>query len=75
MEQLDEGKYQIDTSDQDAPVYINKETTEARDIETKEHNNNSTRPRRENSGKGADRPKMKFGGKKHGTQFINTKER
>ena len=37
MEQLDEGKYQIDTSDQDAPVYINKETTEARDIETKEH--------------------------------------
>ena len=45
MEQLYEGKYKINTSDQDAPVDIYKDTTEARYIETKQCENISIIPR------------------------------
>ena len=34
MEQLDEKNHQIDTSDQDAQVERDKDTTESNDIET-----------------------------------------
>ena len=37
---------------------------ESGDLETKEHENTNTRPRRANIGKGVDRLEMKFGGKK-----------
>ena len=76
MVQLDEGKDdQIDTSNQDAPVDIDEETTEASDIYTKECENTRTISRGENSGKGVERIEMKFGGNKYGTQFINTEEK
>ena len=44
MEQLDEEKYQINTTYQDAPVDRYEDTTEASNIETKERDNTRTRP-------------------------------
>ena len=73
MVQLDEGKDdQIDTSNQDAPVDIDEETTEASDIYTKEYENTRTRAIMENSRKVVERLDMKFGGKKYVPQFIDT---
>ena len=65
-------KYQIDTSDQDAPVDRYEDTTEASNIETKDSENTITRARRENPGKVVERLEMKFVGNKYGTQFTNT---
>ena len=45
---------------------------EAGYLETKEQENTNTRPRRANSGKGVERPEMKFGGKTYDTQFTNS---
>ena len=64
--------YQIYTSDQDAPVDRDEDTTEASGIETKERENTSTRQRKENAGKCVEHPGMKFGNNKYGTKFINT---
>ena len=41
-------------------------------METKEHEDTKTRPRRPNTGKGVERLEMKFGGKKYDTQFTST---
>ena len=41
-------------------------------METKEHEDTKTRPRRLNTGKGVERLEMKFGGKKYDTQFTST---
>ena len=46
MEQPDNKKDQIDTSDQDETVDTDKYTTEASDIETKDIKNTITMPRR-----------------------------
>ena len=71
MEQLYEGKYQIETSDQNEPVDRDKYTAEASDIETKERENPRTIARRENIGKGVEHVEIKFGGNKYCTQFIH----
>ena len=41
-------------------------------METKEHENTNTRPRRANAGKCVDRTGMNFGGLKYDTQFAST---
>ena len=48
MEKLYEEEYQIDTSDQDAPVDRDEDTSDASNIGTKERKNTRTMPRREN---------------------------
>ena len=45
-----------------------KITSEASNVEPKDRENTKKRPRRENEGKGVESLKMKFGGKKYGTQ-------
>ena len=52
-------KYQIDTSDQDAPIDRDDNTAEESDVATKEHENTATKPRRENTGEGFDHLDMK----------------
>ena len=52
--------------------YQDEREIEAVDLETKEHENTNTRPRRANVGKGVDRLEMKFGGGKYDTQFTTS---
>ena len=58
--------------DDDAQINQDESKIEAIFIETKERENRNKMPRRANSGKGADRLNMKFGGSKYDTQFTST---
>ena len=71
VEQIGKGKYQIDTSDQDAPVDIDKDTSEYNSIETKDRENTVTIYRRSNAGKGVECLEINFGINNYGTQFIS----
>ena len=62
MEQPEEVEEYLDGA---TPVDHYEIQTEASNVETKEHENKNTTPRRENSGKGFDRLKMKLRGKKY----------
>ena len=61
------GEIKIDTSDQYSQVDRDEDTAETGDVETKQHENISTRPRNKNLVKGVERLDIKFGGNEYGT--------